>query len=125
MSRFPKKTAIHSIVVIAALLITFPHVSFSDVKEPEHVLKVKVLQSGKVFADDKVVSLDELDHELSGLKEKEGVVWYYREDGMADPPEVATDVMDLVIKYELPVSFSSQPDFSDYIDDDGSHPRSQ
>lgn len=125
MSRFHMKTKINIIVAVFLILVTSQKLSFADVKEAEQVLKVKVLQSGKVFADDKIVTLDELDRQFADLKDKQGVVWYYREDGTAEPPVVATDVMDLVIKYELPVSFSSRPDFSDYIDDEGSYPRTQ
>ena len=92
------------------------------------VLKVSVLRSGKVLADGTPVSLKQLDTRLAALKEANGEVWYYREDPEADPTPamdaVITHVVDLMMKYRRDVSFSSRPDFSDYIDAEGnSHPR--
>ena len=57
------------------------------------------------------------------LKSNEGAVWYFR-DPDANPDDAGMDVVRLVVKHGLPISISSQPDFSDYVDSDGvSHPR--
>ena len=47
-------------------------------------------------------------------------VWYYRENPAADPPPNAMAVLDLVMRSRVPISMSSRPDFSDYIDENGS-----
>ncbi|MFA7006063.1 MAG: hypothetical protein WC429_18610, partial [Verrucomicrobiia bacterium] len=42
-----------------------------------------------------------------------------------EPPPIWKDVMDVVAKHRLPISMSSKPDFSDFVDEKGvSHPRS-
>ncbi len=81
------------------------------------VLKVSVLQSGKVLANGTEIRLDELDGRLSQIKSQNGVVWYYREGGQGEPPPIAMEVMKLIVKQRLPVSMSSKPDFSDTIDE--------
>ena len=88
------------------------------------ILKVSVLQSGKLLADGTEIPLDGLDARLAQVKSQNGVVWYYREGGQGEPPPVAMEVMKLVVKHSVPVSMSSKPDFSDTIDERGiSRPR--
>ena len=87
-------------------------------------LKISVYQNGKVVVNGDDISIDELKTELSDLKSKNGVVWYYREAGEEEPPPIATEVISTVIEYQLPVSLSSKPDFSDFVDENGqSKPR--
>jgi hypothetical protein len=50
------------------------------------------------------------------LKEANGVVWYYRENGQAEPTPQAMAAIKLIIENSLPISMSSKADFSDYID---------
>ena len=45
-----------------------------------------------------------------------GEVWYYRDNPAQEPPPRAMAAVQLVIKYQLPVSFSSKSDFSDTVD---------
>jgi hypothetical protein len=88
------------------------------------ILKVSVLQSGKLLADGNEITLDSLDARLAQLKSQHGVVRYYREGGQGEPPPVAMEVMKLVVKHSVPVSMSSKADFSDTIDERGiSRPR--
>lgn len=88
------------------------------------ILKVSVLQSGKLLADGTEIPLDGLDARLAEIKRRNGAAWYYREGGQAEPPPVAMKVMKLVVKHSFPVSMSSKPDFSDTIDERGmSRPR--
>jgi hypothetical protein len=42
------------------------------------ILKISVLKSGEIQADNKVVSLEVLDSLLAANAQKNGVVWYYR-----------------------------------------------
>jgi hypothetical protein len=59
------------------------------------VLKLSVLQSGKLLANAAEVRLEDLDARLSETKNQNGVVWYYREAGQAEPPPTAMEVMKL------------------------------
>lgn len=92
-------------------------------------LKISVRQTGDILADGQKTTLADLENRLKLLKEKEGVVFYYREEPKTnpppeDPPPQAMQIMNLIIKAGLPVTFSSKPDFSDYVGADGqSHPR--
>ena len=88
------------------------------------ILKISVLQSGKILADGTEIPLDGLDARLAQVRSRKGVVWYYREGGQAEPPPAAMEVMKLVVKHSLPVNMSSKPDFSDTVDERGiSRPR--
>ena len=83
------------------------------------VLKVSVLQSGKIMVEGSEISLADLDKRLAELKNQNGVLWYYRENGQGEPPPAAMEVIHLVVQHRLPISMSSKPDFSDTIDDEG------
>jgi hypothetical protein len=88
------------------------------------MVKISVLQAGKVLADGLEISLADLDARLSQIKRQNGVVWYYRENGQGNPPQAAMDAIKLVVNHRLPISMSSKPDFSDVIDARGlSRPR--
>jgi len=88
------------------------------------VLRISVLQSGKLLADGSEVSLSGLDSKLAHLKTQNGVAWYYREGGQSEPPPLAMDAIKLLAKYGTPVSTSSKADFSDTVDEHGvSKPR--
>jgi hypothetical protein len=58
------------------------------------------------------------------LKKEGGAVWYYRQNPESEPAPSDLAVVELVFKIGLPISMSSKPDFSDYVDGKGqSHPR--
>ena len=87
----------------------------------ERVARIAVLSSGAVQLDGRATTLSALDEELRKLKTEKGVVWYHRENSA--PPQ-STAVIQLIIKHQLPVSMSTRPDFSDYVDGKGvSRPR--
>lgn len=74
--------------------------------------------------DGKESTLSEVRKALEGAKAKSGAVWYYRESGKGEPPPQAIEVFKLIVENKLPVSLSTKPDFSDYVDQKGqSHPR--
>ena len=56
---------------------------------------------------------------LEKVKAKRGTVWYYRESGKGEPPAQAIEVFKLIVENKLPVSLSTKPDFSDYVDENG------
>lgn len=96
----------------------------SPAQAKEEIAKVSALASGKLLINGKPASLTTVEVALQTLKGNNGAVWYYRENPQAEPPPQAMKVIELVVKYKLPVSLSSRPDFSDYIDENGnSKPR--
>jgi hypothetical protein len=90
-------------------------------------LRISVLSSGAILLEGQPVGLADLDAALKTAKETSGSVWYYREGVHAEPPPLARTVLELVVKWKLPISLSSKPDFSDYVDPrtGQSHPRAQ
>ena len=92
----------------------------------ERVARVAVFSSGAVQLDGRPTTLPALDAELGKLKADKGVVWYHRQNPASEPPPQGTAVIQLIIKHQLPVSMSTKPDFSDYVDEKGvSRPRSR
>ncbi len=88
------------------------------------ITKVSVLADGRLLLNGLASNLAEIDVEFQRQSSEHGVVWYYRESTQAEPPPQAMEVMELVIKHSLPVSMSTQPDFSDVVGPDGQpHPR--
>jgi len=88
------------------------------------VAKISVLASGKLLLDGVPTTLAAIDKAFKKLQTQHGSVWYYRENAEDKPSAIATDVINLIIKYQLPTSLSTKPDFSDAVDSDGqSHPR--
>jgi hypothetical protein len=88
-------------------------------------LKVTVLADGNILVEGRRASLMELDAALARTKEANGQVWYHREAAGSDAPTTAKEVIQRIVALKLPVSLSSKPDFSDWVDAKGvSHPRS-
>ncbi|OQP40715.1 hypothetical protein A4H97_13915 [Niastella yeongjuensis] len=71
----------------------------------DSTLQVFVASSGKITANGLPVDLTMLDSALGKLKNVHGKVFYSRENLQADPPAESMKIMDLVVKYELPVKF--------------------
>jgi hypothetical protein len=88
------------------------------------ILKLSVLASGVVLLDGEPIELDALDRKLGAADKQSTAIWYYRQAAAIEPPPEAKAVIQLVIQHKLPISMSSLPDFSDYVDAKGvSHPR--
>lgn len=83
------------------------------------VARISVLASGKLLLNDNPTDIAAIDAELQRQKTNGGTVWYYRENGQAEPPAEAMAVIELIVNNGLPVSMSTQPDFSDYVDGNG------
>lgn len=106
---------------LLALLLSSPAAVLAQ-RRP--VLRLAALSNGVLIADGSLTTLPALDKILAKLKDDHGMVWYYREDPDKDPAPPAVEALKLVMKHELPISLSSRPDYSDYIDPDGvSRPR--
>jgi hypothetical protein len=88
------------------------------------VLKITIKNDGTVLVDGVATDLAKLDVRLGLLSSNKGEVWYYRENPRSEPPPIANAVLDLITKHLVPMSMSTKPDFSDYIDAEGVvHPR--
>lgn len=107
-----------AIAVIGVVLFMSP------AQAQEKVAKVSALFSGKLLLNGQPANLATIESEFKNLKSNNGGVWYYRENPQAEPPPQAMAIIELVVKYKLPVSLSIKSDFSDYIDENGkSKPR--
>jgi hypothetical protein len=89
---------------------------------------VTVARSGDVQINGKPVAAANVESELTRLRPTAHLVMYYRESADEEPSREQwskiASVLDDVTKLRLPISMSSKPDFSDYIDGQGSsHPR--
>lgn len=88
------------------------------------VLRISAFKNGDIHVEGRGVTLDELDALLAAHVARRGVVWYYREDGQAEPPPMAMAALELITNHKRPVSMSGRADFSDTIDEHGnSRPR--
>lgn len=81
--------------------------------------KVALLQNGKVSFNGQAVSIEKLRAKLAELKKQDGTVWYYRETPQGEPPAIFTQVLEAIIENQLPVSLSTEPDFSTAVLPDG------
>lgn len=96
----------------------------SMVQAQESVTRVTVFATGTLLLNDRPATLAAVEAEFKAVKSNNGRIWYYREHARAEPPPEAMAVIELAGKYGLPISLSSRPDFSDYIDQHGnSKPR--
>jgi len=87
-------------------------------------LKVSVLSNGSVLLEGRPATLADLDAALAQTQKAKGQVWYYRETARGEPPAVSAHVIRRVAALKLPISLSSKPDFSDWVDAKGvSRPR--
>lgn len=80
-----------------------------------NVVKVYVEQNGAITANGNPVSLVELDSSLSKLKANNGVAYYSRDNATQHVPEVAMKVMELVVKYSLPIKLFTDKTFSEIV----------
>jgi hypothetical protein len=114
-----------TLTVLISLLLLYLPLHAADMKTHKNpVLRIRVLTSGKVLLNGKEGNLPDVKRALEKARSEKTVVWYYRESNKGEPPQQAMEVIQLVIENKLPISMSSKPDFSDYIDDKGqSHPR--
>ena len=83
------------------------------------VRRISVLASGEILLDGKTASIAHVKRALEKMKAKTSMVWYYRESGRGEPPEQAIELFKLIVENKLPISLSTKPDFSDYVDENG------
>lgn len=83
-----------------------------------NILKISVLTNGGVLLDGHAIGLTELTRVFDAAPQDKTIVWYYRENGTAQGPEVVPRVMKLIADHRLPVRLSTKPDFSNSVADD-------
>lgn len=87
-------------------------------------IEVQVSSAGDIRVDGTPMSIDQVDAPIAKIANESGSVWYYRQAATGEPHTNVMRVLELVMKYRVPISMSSKPDFSDYIDEKGvSQPR--
>ena len=106
--------------LILALAVLFAACnSAPEQREPEVsegvIAKVRVYQDGRITLDGESVSIDDLQAALVQLKQRGGAVWYYRESGESEPHANASTVVQAIVASRLPVSLSSEEDFSTVV----------
>ena len=107
---------------ILALLLVLANAKAMAQTPP--IAKVSALADGRLLLNGEPVTVPLLSAALKKLKVANGVVWYYRENGQGEPTPQAMSAIKLIVEHSLPVSMSSKPDFSDYVDQSGnSKPR--
>jgi len=87
-------------------------------------IRVSALRSGAIKIDGAMATIVDLKAALEHMRAAHGGVMYYREGAEQAPTDAQDSVFKAIMDARLPVSLSSKPDFSDYIDGDGhSQPR--
>ncbi|HTC86780.1 MAG TPA: hypothetical protein VK686_00710 [Bryobacteraceae bacterium] len=87
-------------------------------------IKIGLLASGEISLDGQQVDLEQLDARLSQANSSQDQLLYYKQDQGPEESPHSMEIMKLVVKHKLPISFSTKDDFSDYVDRLGqTHPR--
>jgi hypothetical protein len=107
------------LLLLATLALVFGGTLSSVGSEEQAIAKVRVYRNGKITLDGRQVTMDEIRKGFSGLKKKNGVVWYFREAAEQEPHPNATLVVQAIIDAKLPVSMSNKEDFSTIVLPDG------
>jgi hypothetical protein len=88
------------------------------------ITRISVLATGKILLDGKEAMIADVRRALETAKAERRSIWYYRESVGSEPPPQAIAVFEVIVENNLPISLSTKPDFSDYVDEKGrSHPR--
>jgi len=83
-----------------------------------NVIKIYVDEKGLITSNGNSISLEELDSSLSKLMTNKGSVYYSRANGQGEPPPGAMKVIDLVIKYSLPIRMYTDKTFTEVVKPD-------
>ena len=87
-------------------------------------IKIGLLASGAILIDGQPADLADLDSRLSQANRPQDQVLYYQDDLGQDGLLQSAEIVKVVTKHKLAISFSTKADFSDYVDQFGhSHPR--
>jgi hypothetical protein len=104
-----------NIVVATLFALTTIMVNSQEAK----VAKISALSDGTILLNGAPADASAVDAEFTRLKKVGGAVWYYRQNADQEPNPKAMSIVELIVKHRLPVSMSTKPDFSDYVDGNG------
>lgn len=76
-----------------------------SVTAPTEVARVRVSAEGKVFFNDRVVTINELRGEFQRLKQIDGGVWLFDESSSGASKQLGEQVRKTIIEAELPIRF--------------------
>ena len=113
-----------NLIIITSLLSVFfigcskHQVSQTPAAGNTPILKIAVYADGRLTVAGQPSTVNGLQKSLRRLSQDQGTVWYYREGG-TPPPPVAIEVMKTLIDAQVPIRYSSRPDYSDSTDADG------
>jgi hypothetical protein len=79
-------------------------------------LRVQAFRSGELTINGKPGTLAQLQKKLAHIKAVHGVVWFYRDDPSEDPTDRQFEIFKSITDAKVAISFSTKPDFSDYVD---------
>ena len=72
------------------------------------IAKIKVTAAGQLYINKEPATFEEVTKELQRVKELEGIVWYYRENGEQDPTSeqmpIVQALVEKVVELKLPVA---------------------
>jgi hypothetical protein len=88
-----------------------------EIKAP--ITRLSVLSSGRILVNGRTASAADVAQALEQTKARRGSVWFYRESTGAEPPSEAVVVFKMIVDHKVPVSLSTKPDFSDFVDEQG------
>ena len=109
------KTALNFVVLLSLALGA---VCAAEMNEAV-VAKVAVKEDGALFFNGTKVAISDLGRLLAPIKEKGGVVWYYRANPDGEPPPNAMDVLKVIMAQRLPTKLFVKEDFSEFVGADG------
>jgi len=106
-------------VAIAAVIVSLPRNGnvASDPKDimnfdPAVVMKIIVRSDGSVLVDGEATDLESIPAKLAVLRERKGVIWYYRANPDREPPPNSTDLFKMIMDARCSISFFMNEDFS-------------
>jgi hypothetical protein len=82
-------------------------------------IRISLLASGKILLDGHASDMPGLQARLARAHRSQDQVWYYKEGEGTEHTPQSMEIVQLVMKRKLPIGFSSQPDFSTYVDQFG------
>jgi len=79
------------------------------------ILQVSVLSSNKVLLFGVEMELAELSIAFQDAAKNDGVVLYFNENNVKDNQSVSSQIVQMVIDHQLPITMSFEADFSDLV----------
>ncbi len=82
-------------------------------------MKISVFKDGRITIDGDEVTIEDTPARIQSASGTDTQVFYYREAGQEEPHPNAMKVIAAIAEAKLPISLSTKPDFSTYVDAEG------